>query len=307
MKKRVQKRIGAITLTGTALFIGIMAALFVYNETTGKGTVHIRFDHTGKINIDDTFAVRGHGFGTIEEFEITQNQYATISVELFRPLQIRRGYTVTVKDRGLFGKRAVIFVNGPPGEKIIPRSDTLQGIYQRGIMDILGEIHAFQRSFNRLRNTLTQVYGHLFTDDTLNNRFQQLLGRIDHLSTAVTVFLEDITGATGPDIAALRSKSGNIAGTTEKTGRNLRRLFSAADTLVPAITETIDTLNTLLRNDVSTKMYQTDTLLQQIDTRLDQDTAQAALNEIQQQLRTVRKDALRLILLLNAYEYDEEE
>ncbi|MGM0461410.1 MAG: MlaD family protein [Fibrobacterota bacterium] len=301
MRINREKQAGYIVFTLAAVLCLWIFSVFIFTEVFHGDTLYIRFPQTGNLRIDDTVTVRGRGYGVVQDFQITDNQSSTVTVDLFRPIKIRTGYTAFVEDRGIFGKRAVNIINGPPSEKVLSPDDTLQGLYYDGIMDILGEIHKFQDAYISLRTTIENLYAASTNEDTLNQNFAEGIRNIDGILDTFVKNIILFRRKLGQSVPAVEEKTASVDRKLRKAEKLLTDAETVSNTHIPRARQALEDISELLDNSVSPAVSRLNNALITLNEDADTEELSDALKDVIYSLEEAQHTALRLRLIIRCY------
>jgi ABC-type transporter Mla subunit MlaD len=301
MRINREKQAGYIVFTLVAVLCLWVFSVFIFTNIFHGNILYIRFPQTGNLRIDDTVTVRGRGYGVVQDFQITDNQYSTVTVDLFRPIKIRTGYTAFVEDRGIFGKRAVNIINGPPSEEVLSPEDTLQGLYYEGIMDILGDIYMFQDAYISLRTTIEDLYAASTNEDTLNQNFAEGIRNFDGILETFVENLSLFRRRLEQSVPAVEENTASVDRNLRKAENLLTEAKTVSNTHIPRARQALEDISELLDSSVSPAVSRLNNALISLNEDADPEEMSNALKDIIYSLEEAQHTALRLRLIIRCY------
>jgi phospholipid/cholesterol/gamma-HCH transport system substrate-binding protein len=161
----------------------------------------------------------------------------TVTMLMDQPIELRKDFTIAIKDATLLGGKNIEIDPGPAGGAVVPRDATLFGTIQRGALGSLGEFvdkngSRFESIVKNVDELVADVkagkgtVGRLLRDDELSNQLKSAVEKIDTTFDSASAIAADIKAGKGTlgrlvNDEDLYEKVNEIADRLKEIGDNL--------------------------------------------------------------------------------------
>jgi len=217
----------------------------------------LRFNQVGSLAVEDAVRMNGTLVGSVREFVIDDDNMVLVRIHSRKPIPIRTSSRPSIKVRGVMGERFVEISLGDPNDPLIPKEQTVDGIFELGPSEAIAYIDLLEEKIIQLKDIML-----LFAKGSETKR-----SFIDDFSDAV-VFIDSLvhtinTGLTGIE-AGLNQGLEQAADLAAKT----IEFTAAVSSKTPEIIGGIDTLLVKIDNllpKVEKFLKQVETITASID------------------------------------------
>lgn len=119
------------------LILALLTWLGTHLNNNPQDTRIIAFQEIGNLKTDDPVKFRGIDIGTIKKIEL-RGEKVLISIKTKKPLSLHQGYRIDDRDIGLMGDRILMIYDGDSSAQLVPKTDTLAGMFYNGISESVG-------------------------------------------------------------------------------------------------------------------------------------------------------------------------
>ena len=138
MSRSLEFKVGLTVLS--AILIAIVGIVWLKEMSlhTRKRVYVVAFPNTGGLAASDEVRVNGLREGQVRAMRLA-GDHVLVDLELASELRLTRASRVAIRDVGMMGEK-VIAIDLQPGGEVYAPSDTVQGIYEPGMSEVVGRI-----------------------------------------------------------------------------------------------------------------------------------------------------------------------
>lgn len=138
MSRRTEIQVG-ITVLG-ALFVLIIGVAWMKEFAFGRKAQvwHVTFPQTGGLGQSDEVQVNGIRMGAVQSMELIGDR-VVVDLALSKEVQLTRDTRVAIRSVGMMGERVIAVDLKNTGAVYSPR-DTIQGIYEMGLAEVMADL-----------------------------------------------------------------------------------------------------------------------------------------------------------------------
>lgn len=155
MSRRTEIQVGVTVLTALAILVWGISWLKDYRFVSRTRIWHVRFPQTGGLGESDEVHVNGMRKGAVKRMELFGDQVA-VDLALSSDILLTRDSRVAIRAVGLMGER-VIAVDLRTTGRPYAASDTIPGIYEKGMTEVMAEVGNTTESISRIADQLRAV------------------------------------------------------------------------------------------------------------------------------------------------------
>ncbi|MEP7027888.1 MAG: MlaD family protein [Candidatus Eisenbacteria bacterium] len=199
----------------------------------------VAFSDVGGLAEDDPVTINGVKKGSVKSIRLAPHGRVVVDFILTRDVALSQGDRVFVRNVGLMGEKFIAIAPGSGGRPLDAARDTIQGVYESGIPEVVSQMGTALASLERLSDQFDRVLALAEERGTVRTT----LANVEAASVDLRRTLADSRG----DLVAL---AGNLRATSEVARR-------AAETNEPKVTRALD--------DVSRTSARMDSLIVRLD------------------------------------------
>ena len=281
-----ETKVGAVTLLGLALLVGIAVFYGVIRVGEAGYPLHVDFDRVDGLKIGGQVRYAGVDVGRVVKIGMTDNGKARATVRIWSGNSIPAGSVFGIGSDGLLGEK---FVNiSPPDQRdqFLPPDTVVEGAPPQGLETF---ISTADRLFNRMDKLVTSLED-VFGDPKVKGSMKETARNIDQLTAALSrmaVNNEQNINAIARNLAAMSTSLRSVAGRVDK-------MAAAVDNDGKTVKDLKDTLTNL--RSASARIEKMAAALEPVAT--DPETAR----NIKDTLKNAREVSERANKLLNKVE-----
>ena len=281
--RRTEIQVGLTVMFGIALLLWGIAWLSAWTRSSGQRVWHVMFQQAGGLAEGNEVQINGVRSGFVKRLTLAGDR-VLVDLSIDRKIDLTRNSRISVRGVGLMGDR-VAAIDYHAGGGTWSTTDTIPGIYEKGLPDVMAELGGATGGFTAIAVQLDSVAAAMARDGGMSKTVANLKRTTESLDIAVQ-----------ENRAALRTTLANFAAAS-KTARSLTTdreaelrqamdHFSVAAENLARLTERLDTLRTSLQTTAS-RVERGDGTLGKL---LNDDKLYARLNESVKDLNALIKD-----------------
>jgi phospholipid/cholesterol/gamma-HCH transport system substrate-binding protein len=232
-----ETKVGAVTLLGLALLIGIAAFYGVIRVGEAGYPLHVDFDRVDGLKTGGQVRYAGVDVGRVTRIGVTERGKARASVRIWSGNSIPEGSVFSIGSDGLLGEKFVSISPPDQRDKFLQPDTVVEGLPSQGIETF---ITTADRLFNRMDKLVTALE-EVFGDSKVQGSLKDTARNIDQLTAALSrmaVNNEQNINAIARNLAVMSASLRNVAGRVDK-------MASAVDNDGKTVTDLKETLTNL--------------------------------------------------------------
>ena len=281
-----ETKVGAVTLLGLALLVGIAVFYGVIRVGEAGYPLHVDFDRVDGLKIGGQVRYAGVDVGRVVKIGVTDSGKARASVRIWSGNSIPAGSVFGIGSDGLLGEK---FVNiSPPDQRdqFLPPDTVVEGAPPQGLETFISTADRLFTRMDKLVTSLEEVFG----DPNVKGSMKDTARNIDQLTAALSrmaVNNEQNINAIARNLATMSTSLRSVAGRVDK-------MAAAVDNDGKTVKDLKDTLTNL--RSASARIEKMAAALEPVAT--DPETAR----NIRDTLKNAREVSERANKLLNKVE-----
>ena len=281
-----ETKVGAVTLLGLALLVGIAVFYGVIRVGEAGYPLHVDFDRVDGLKIGGQVRYAGVDVGRVVKIGVTDSGKARATVRIWSGNSIPTGSVFGIGSDGLLGEK---FVNiSPPDQRdqFLPPDTVVEGAPPQGLETFISTADRLFTRMDKLVTSLEEVFG----DPNIKGSMKDTARNIDQLTAALSrmaVNNEQNINAIARNLAAMSTSLRSVAGRVDK-------MAAAVDNDGKTVKDLKDTLTNL--RSASARIEKMAAALEPVAT--DPETAR----NIRDTLKNAREVSERANKLLNKVE-----
>lgn len=281
-----ETKVGAVTLLGLALLVGIAVFYGVIRVGEAGYPLHVDFDRVDGLKIGGQVRYAGVDVGRVVKIGVTDSGKARATVRIWSGNSIPTGSVFGIGSDGLLGEK---FVNiSPPDQRdqFLPPDTVVEGAPPQGLETFISTADRLFTRMDKLVTSLEEVFG----DPKVKGSMKDTARNIDQLTAALSrmaVNNEQNINAIARNLATMSTSLRSVAGRVDK-------MAAAVDNDGKTVKDLKDTLTNL--RSASARIEKMAAALEPVAT--DPETAR----NIRDTLKNAREVSERANKLLNKVE-----
>lgn len=184
MSRRAEIQVGVTVLVALGITLWGVTWLKEMSLSRKVRQWHVTFPQTGGLATSDEVQVNGLRKGNVAELHLA-GDHVIVDLDLSSDIVITRASTVAVRNVGLMGEKVVavdLVMRGPA----YTDRDTIVGIYEKGIPEVMAEVGGTIDRLNALSDQMLRVASALERNDNLDVTMDNVRATSQELRLAVT-------------------------------------------------------------------------------------------------------------------------
>ena len=194
------------------------------------------FTDVGGLQVGDPVTISGVRMGRVEGIDLaTGSVHVRLSVDRAVPIPVGSG--VFVRNAGIIGEK-FIAITLMQGTEVYAAGDTIQGVYETGVPEVISQMGDALTSLNRVSDSIDRILALAEERGTVRTSLQNVESASRDLAAVLSENRQDLreTVASLKDVSSrLRSLAERKEGTVEATIDHLSRTAERTDTLVTSV------------------------------------------------------------------------
>jgi phospholipid/cholesterol/gamma-HCH transport system substrate-binding protein len=237
--RNIEIAVGVTVILALGLVVWSVTALKQVRLAEATRHWHVAFSDVGGLAEDDPVTVNGVKKGSVKSIELGPRGHVIVDFILEKKIALTDGDRVFVRNVGLMGEKFIAIAPGPAGRPLDAQRDTIVGVYESGIPEVVSQMGKALVSLERL----SDEFDRLLQVAEERNTVRTSLANVE----AASAQLRDAIADSHDDLVALAS---NLRAASEAARRT-------AEVNEPKVGRALD--------DVSRTSVRMDSLLARID------------------------------------------
>ena len=196
--------------------------------------------------------------GVIRDVKL-DNERVLVQLEFFKPLRLFSNYSlratdtvITTADKGILGDRIIHLWPGDSTKTEVPSTDTLHGVYYKGISEVVGQAWRLRELIRSYREIADEFLNGTENEKSFVKKYYAVLESID----STTLWLVDQTVAMSAGVSGTVDDLGALTDSISEVSRVLnkevppalqttRRVIHTTDSILTAVSPAITTLDSI--------------------------------------------------------------
>lgn len=294
MSRRTEIQVGATVLVALGITLWGVTWLKELSIARKVQVWHVTFPQTGGLSSSDEVQVNGLRKGSVQSVALV-GDHVVVDLALASDVVLTSDSRIAVRNVGLMGEKVIAVDLRATGTRI-PPGDTLMGIYEKGVPEVMAELGGTMDAIHSLAGTLDRLAASTERE-----------GDLERALTNFRAASEDLRAAVAENRATLRETLANFeaASRTAKalTSDREARLTQTLDSFersaegLERLTARLDSLGAVVQS-VAAKADRGDGTLGRVvnDPKLYQD-AQESIAELKALIADIRKNPRKYLHL----------
>ena len=184
MSRRTEIQVGITVLAALGITLWGVTWLKEMSLSRKVRQWHVTFPQTGGLATSDEVQVNGLRKGNVAELHLA-GDHVIVDLDLASDIVITRASTVAVRNVGLMGEK-VVAVDLVMGGPAYTDRDTIAGVYEKGIPEVMAEVGGTIDRLNSLTDQMLRVASALERNDNLDATMDNVRKTSEELRLAVT-------------------------------------------------------------------------------------------------------------------------
>lgn len=218
-----------MVLVALALLMVSIVWLKQMSFTRKTSTWLVRFVQTGGLSSSDEIQVNGIRMGEVKDVSLTDGG-VLVELSLDSRVRITRDCVVAIRNVGLMGEKVIAVDLRMSGAPYTAR-DTIQGVYEKGMPEVVADLAPAVGAVSNLTARLQEVADAMENKGDLKNTLANLRVASEELRGAVAENRRALKGTVDDFQASAKTVRGLTAGREAELRRSLDHFSSAAEKL----------------------------------------------------------------------------
>jgi phospholipid/cholesterol/gamma-HCH transport system substrate-binding protein len=283
VSRNAEIKVGVTVLVAVAVLIGGLAFLKDWSLDSHKRLWHVAFPETGGLAESDEVHVNGLRRGQVKKMKL-EGDHVLVDLKLASEINLTRDSRVVIRNVGMMGEKVIDIDLKATGAPYSP-DETIPGIYEPGLDEVMGQFGSVVESVTQLADNLNRVTGSLADNDRLSRTIDNFGHTSEQLRLAVSenrAMLRETMQNFG---SASRTVKSLTSDRERQLGETMDHVGSAAEKM-DALAVRLDSLRTVIHS-VATKVDRGDGTIGRL---VQDDSLYVELNESVKSLRALIDD-----------------
>lgn len=229
MSRRTEIKVGLTVLVGIAVLLWGIAFLSAWSKSSGQTTWHVRFAQAGGLAEGADVQVNGVRAGTIKTMKLA-GDHVLADLLINKDITITSDSRVSVRAVGMMGDRVVAVDYRTTGALLSP-SDTLTGIYEKGLPEVMAEMGGATGGLVAISAQLDSIAAAMARNGGMGTTIARLKSATENLSYAIEENRASLKTTLGNFAAASATAKNLTAGREAQLRATMDHFGSAAENL----------------------------------------------------------------------------
>jgi phospholipid/cholesterol/gamma-HCH transport system substrate-binding protein len=245
VSRRTEIQVGLTVLVAIGLLGWGVSWLKDYKLHAKAHIWHVTFPQTGGLGPSDEVQVNGMKKGDVKTMGL-RGDHVLVDLALSEDVTLTHNSRVVVRNVGLMGEKVIGIDLGRPGVPWTER-DTIPGIYEKGIPEVMGDLAGTISSVTELTEQLTKLAGTADRKGDVTNALANVRMTSEQMRAMVAENRKSLSMAMSDFAATAHTARTLTADRQEQLGKTLDHL-SVASERFDRLTLSLDSLQAALRS-----------------------------------------------------------
>lgn len=244
MSRKTEIQVGATVVVALVILIAGTAWLKDSLMSQGKVVWKVEFPQTGGLSASDEVLVNGIRKGQVSSMAL-EGDKVMVELELADDVVLTRDSKVAIRNVGLMGERVIavdLKATGAPYD----RDETIPGVYEQGLGEVMGQLGGAIEAVGELSVELQRVASMLGRD----GRLERTIENFDQTSEALRLVVSENRAALRDAVQNFSDASGTAKRLTSDREDQLRQAldnFSSAAEKMDHLSGRLDSLRSVIQ------------------------------------------------------------
>lgn len=255
-RRTTEIRVGVTVLVALVVLIAGVTWLSEFGVSRARVEYVCIFTDVGGLQVGDPVTISGVRMGRVEEIALGDaGVFVRLSVDRAVPLPYGTG--IFVRNTGIIGEKFIAVALGQTEQTYAP-GDTIIGVYETGVPEVISQMGDALQSLNRVSDSIDRILALAEERGTVRTSLESVENASRDLAAALSENRQDLreTVASLKDVSSrLRSLAERKEGTVEATIDRLANTAERTDTLMTSVsrlTSELIEITTRLESDSTT-------------------------------------------------------
>ncbi len=292
MSRRTEIQVGATVLVALGITLWGVTWLKEVSFNKKYRVWHVTFPQTGGLSTSDEVQVNGLRKGTVSDVALA-GDHVLVDLALSSDIQLTSECRVAIRNVGLMGER-VIGVDLHTGGKAYTARDTIPGLYEPGVEEVVGGMGATVDAITDLATQLKKMADVMDKDGSLNQTMMNFRKTSEELKLAVT----ENRAVLKQTLANLNAASRTAKALTTDREADLKQTLDSIERSAESmerLTSRLDSLRTTLQSTSSKIDHGTGTLGKLVNDPKLYDDARESVTQLRLLIEDIRKNPKKYV------------
>jgi phospholipid/cholesterol/gamma-HCH transport system substrate-binding protein len=271
-----------------ALGLVIWSVTFLREVRLARTTQHwlARFPEVGGLATDDPISVNGVKKGAVKDIRLGKGE-VIVDFLLERDIRLTTDSKLYVRNVGLMGEKFIAIDLGEGGDPIVPPRDTILGVYESGVPEVVSQMGVAMRSIDDLSQSVDRVITLAEDRNTLRNSLANFEAASRELRQSISASRGDFEASTR-ELRAAAEAARRIAETNESRVSGVLTDVSESSARLDSVLVRADSLTAVLERVARKIDSGSSTAAKLVNERQLYDDLRASAREFQALARDIR-------------------
>jgi phospholipid/cholesterol/gamma-HCH transport system substrate-binding protein len=155
--QRTEVAVGVTVIVALAVVVWSVTALRQVRLAEATRHWRVEFSDVGGLAEDDPVTVNGVKKGSVKEIHLAPHGLVVVDFLLTRDVRLAHGDRVYIRNVGLMGEKFIAIAPGPGGTAYDAQRDTIEGVYESGIPEVVSQMGTALASLEKLSDRFDRL------------------------------------------------------------------------------------------------------------------------------------------------------
>jgi phospholipid/cholesterol/gamma-HCH transport system substrate-binding protein len=229
LSRRTEVQVGLTVLVALAILVWGVTWLKEFTFARKVNLWHVRFDQTGGLSASDEVQVNGIRKGSVEAMHLVGDQVA-VDLALDNDIRLTSDSRVAIRSVGLMGERVIAVDLRATGDPYAA-TDTIPGIYEKGLSEVMSDLGSTMGSVTKIAEQLSGVVDVMDRSGNLTTALKNFRETSEQLKLTVQENRASLKSALTDFSAAAKTARGLTTDREAELKRTLDQFSQAAENM----------------------------------------------------------------------------
>ncbi len=277
MNRRTEIQVGLTVLFALVVLLGGVTWLKDFSLQRRLMVWHVRFPQAGGLGASAEVLVNGIRKGSVAKIDL-HGDHVIVDLSIASEVRPTRDSRIAIRNVGLMGEKVIAVDLSATGEPYTA-ADTITGIFEQGLPEVLANLGGTLQALDHLAGQLDRVATQLNATGDLQATLKNFRATSEQLQLAVTENRKLLHETLSDARTAARSAKSLTSGREEQFGRTLDTIERSAQNM-ERLSGRLDSLRSMMQGVTARVDHGDGTLAQLVNDRKLYDEVRASVNSL---------------------------
>jgi phospholipid/cholesterol/gamma-HCH transport system substrate-binding protein len=229
LSRRTEIQVGLTVLMALTVLVLGVTWLKEFQLGRKNNVWHVTFDQTGGLGVSDEVHVNGLRMGSVLAMKLV-GDHVLVDLAISNEIQPTTDSRFAIRSVGLMGEREIAVDYKPTGRPYAP-TDTIAGVYEKGLSEVMADLGGTTSSVSRIAEQLSSIVTAMDKSGDLTSSMRNFRKTSEDLQAMVAENRSALRSSLSDFQSAARTARGLTTGREVQLKRSMDNFSQAAENM----------------------------------------------------------------------------